>query len=231
MSQRDAQMSAREAILSNIAQKLDSGRRGLATVEMRIREHQSGIVPQVDADPERLKTRFVEKARLAAASAEVVARPQVGEAISRWLREHNLPQQLRHGMDERLAAIRWPEHGGPQIAIGRSDGSDLTGLSHAFAGVAETGTLMLVSGQDNPTTLNFLPENHIVLVEAKDIAANYETVWSRLREKYGEGRLPRTVNMVTGPSRSADIEQTLILGAHGPVRLHILVVEDQEAAG
>lgn len=231
MNQHGKQASAREAILSNIAEKLDSGRRGLAAVETRIREHQSGILPQVDADPARLKARFVDKALLSAASVEVVARPDAGEAIMRWLREHNLPQQLRHGADKRLADIQWPEHGGPQIAIGRSDGSDLTGLSHAFAGVAETGTLILVSGQENPTTLNFLPENHIVLVEAKDIAANYETVWARLREIHGAGGMPRTVNMVTGPSRSADIEQTLILGAHGPVRLHILVIGDREPAG
>ena len=59
---------------------------------------------------------------------------------------------------------------------------------------------------------------------ADDIAGDYETVWRRIRETYGEGKLPRTVNLVTGPSRSADIEQTLILGAHGPRALHILVV-------
>ena len=96
--------------------------------------------------------------------------------------------------------------------------------SHAFAGVAETGTLVLLSGPDNPTTLNFLPDTHIVMLSADDVAGDYETVWRRLRERYGPGALPRTVNLITGPSRSADIEQTLILGAHGPRALHILVV-------
>ena len=83
---------------------------------------------------------------------------------------------------------------------------------------------MLLSGPDNPTTLNFLPDTHIVVVDADDIAGDYETVWQRIRALYGTGKLPRTVNMITGPSRSADIEQTLILGAHGPRALHILVV-------
>jgi L-lactate dehydrogenase complex protein LldG len=90
--------------------------------------------------------------------------------------------------------------------------------------VAESGTLALLSGPDNPTTLNFLPDTHIVVVDAGDIVGDYETVWRRLRERYGAGSMPRTVNFVTGPSRSADIEQTIILGAHGPRALHILVV-------
>ena len=83
---------------------------------------------------------------------------------------------------------------------------------------------MLTSGPDNPTTLNFLPDTHIVVVDAKDIAGDYEAVWQRLRERFGAGLMPRTVNLITGPSRSADIAQILILGAHGPRRLHVLIV-------
>jgi L-lactate dehydrogenase complex protein LldG len=83
--------------------------------------------------------------------------------------------------------------------------------------------VVLISGADNPTTLNFLPDVHIVVVDAADIAGDYETVMTRLRQRFGDGRLPRTVNLITGPSRSADIEQTLILGAHGPRKLHLIV--------
>ena len=115
------------------------------------------------------------------------------------------------------------------ISTGPSDGRQLVSVSHAMAGVAETGTLVLVSGKDNPTTLNFLPDNHIVVLDAADLAGDLETVFARLREKFGEGVLPRVVNMITGPSRSADIEQTLILGAHGPRRLHVIVVDGLSA--
>ena len=108
---------------------------------------------------------------------------------------------------------------------GRAQAEDRVGLSHAFAGIAETGTLALVSGPDNPTTLNFLPETHIVVVEAQTIVGDYEAFWAKLRAAYGEGTMPRTVNFITGPSRSADIEQTLLLGAHGPRTLHILIVD------
>jgi L-lactate dehydrogenase complex protein LldG len=90
--------------------------------------------------------------------------------------------------------------------------------------------VVLVSGADNPTTLNFLPELHIVVVAARDIAGDYETVLARLRDRCGAGRLPRAVNLITGPSRSADIEQTLILGAHGPRKLHVIVIDDPERA-
>jgi L-lactate dehydrogenase complex protein LldG len=89
---------------------------------------------------------------------------------------------------------------------------------------AESGTLLLASGPDTPTTINFRPETHVVVVDAGDIVGDYETVWDVVRERYGKGALPRTVNMITGPSRSGDIEQTIILGAHGPRRLHIVIV-------
>jgi L-lactate dehydrogenase complex protein LldG len=132
---------------------------------------------------------------------------------------------IRRGDAPRLAALPWQRTPALEVTVGRSDGHDLAGLSHAFAGIAESGTAILVSGSDNPTTLNFLPDYHIVVVDADDIAGDMESVWDRLREVYGEGEMPRTVNLVTGPSRSADIEQTLLLGAHGPRALHLIVVQ------
>ena len=109
-------------------------------------------------------------------------------------------------------------------SAGASDGRQLASVSHAFAGVAETGTLVMASGTDNPTTLNFLPDTHVVVLNAKDIAGDYESVWARVRNSFGIDALPRTINLITGPSRSADIAQILILGAHGPRRLHVLVI-------
>ena len=105
-----------------------------------------------------------------------------------------------------------------------SDGTDLTCASFAKAGIAETGTLALISGVDNPTTLNFLPENHIVVVKASNIVPSYETAFAMLQQNFVDGVPPRTINFITGPSRSADIEQTLLLGAHGPLRLHIVLI-------
>ena len=126
------------------------------------------------------------------------------------------------GADARLAAMPWSDTA-LDIKHGSSDGLDLNALAFAFAGIAETGTLAMVSGPDNPTTLNFLPDNEIVVVSREEVEADYESVIARLRRVYGKGEAPRTLNFITGPSRSADIEQTLLLGAHGPRRLHIVI--------
>ena len=101
--------------------------------------------------------------------------------------------------------------------------AESAGLSWgAFAGVAETGTLIMRSGPNHPTTLNFLPDTHIVVIRKSQVVGTYEDAWDRLRE----GDMPRTVNLITGASRTGDIEQTIFMGAHGPRRMHIVLVED-----
>lgn len=106
-------------------------------------------------------------------------------------------------------------------------GEDRVALTPALAGVAETGTLVLESGADKPTALNFLPEHHVVALRASELVASPEDVWDRLREAASGGPLPRTVNLITGPSRTGDIELTIHLGAHGPRALHVLLIEDE----
>jgi L-lactate dehydrogenase complex protein LldG len=222
-------MTARDTILATIRRSLGvSGKeapRRLA-VDGRLAEHPRGIVPArgnlAAAARGDLFARMVEAAVGTVERAAVPA--DIPAAIAAYLRRHNLPPAIRYGEDRRLAALPWDRERTLDIRRGPSAGNDVAAVSHAFAAVAETGTVILVSGKDNPTTLNFLPDVHIVVVEAADIAGDYETVMARLRQHFGAGRLPRTVNMITGPSRSADIEQTLILGAHGPRRLHVIVV-------
>src|SRR3546814_21166695 len=111
---------------------------------------------------------------------------------------------------------------------GKTEGQDVVSVTAAFAGIAETGKRMLHSGPERPTTLNFLPDTHIVVLRAGQVVGPYEDAWARLRQaRRDAGRdFPRTVNLITGPSRTADIEQTVQLGAHGPRRLHIVIIED-----
>ena len=108
------------------------------------------------------------------------------------------------------------------------------GVQHGYAGIAETGTLMLPSSPGRPTTLNILPETEIVVLRATRVVGAYEEAWDLLRAENRDpltgGPMPRNVMLVTGPSRSADIEQTLELGAHGPRRLHVVLVDDDPAA-
>jgi L-lactate dehydrogenase complex protein LldG len=198
-----------------------------AAVAERLKQHPRGIIPARGQLPpaERVKL-FAQMVEAASGTVSALASSsEVPAAVSALLRAQNLPMKVRRGDDPRLAALPWAEQRVLDVSTGASDGHQLVSVSHAFAGVAETGTLVMASGPDNPTTLNFLPDTHIVVVDAKDIAGDYETVWARLRETFGDA-LPRAINMITGPSRSADIGQILILGAHGPRRLHVLVVGD-----
>lgn len=230
-------MSARDAVLGAIRRSLgvtgnEAPRR--AAVAERLQRHPAGVVPARGQREERERRElFRSMVVFAAGTVEEVARHEdVPTAVAAFLRAHNLPSALRRGSDPRLAAMPWGRESTLTVAVGPSDGGDLVAVSHALAAAAETGTLMLASGPDNPTTLNFLPDTHIVVVDGNDIAGDYETLWQRLRQAYGVGEMPRTVNWITGPSRSADIEQTLILGAHGPRRLHVIVVTgtDQDAS-
>jgi L-lactate dehydrogenase complex protein LldG len=98
------------------------------------------------------------------------------------------------------------------------------GLSHAVAGIAETGTLMLASGPENPVTITFLPETSIVVLRASDLVGPYEPAFDRIRERYGRGIMPRTLNFVSGASRTADVGGRLVMGAHGPRRFCVVIV-------
>ncbi len=222
-------MSARDAILNRIRGSLgtpasdDARRRAVAE---RLREATPGLIPARGQlpPPERAALFCVMAERLFASVARLEAADDVPAAVAAYLRANNLPAALRMGDDPRLSAMPWSNQDALELKRGASDGHDLAGISHALAGVAETGTVVLVSGRDNPTTVNFLPEHHIVVVDAATIEGDLESVLARIREQFGKGKMPRTVNLISGPSRSGDIEQKLVLGAHGPRALHLLLV-------
>ena len=223
-------MSARDLVFASIRASLGvTGQEAprKKVVADRLAGHPAGVVPERARLPLQEKVAlFAKMVAAAAGTCDVVARADdVPGAVGSFLRRNNLPLAIRRGDDARLSQLPWSREPMIEISTGPSDGRQLVSVSHAAAGVAETGTLVLVSGKDNPTTLNFLPDNHIVVLDTADLAGDLETVFARLRGTFGEGVLPRVVNMITGPSRSADIEQTLILGAHGPRRLHVIIVD------
>lgn len=228
-------MTPREQILATVRRSL--GVTGvetprLKTVKDRLSGRPRGVLPARATSKSEAgrKNLFVEMAEASAATVSVVsAADEAPAAVADFLRGHNLALRLRRGADDRLSALPW-EAAAIDVTTGRSYGDDETAVSAAFGGVAETGTLALVSGPENPSTLNLLPDNHIVVLDATDIAATYEDVWARVRERYGNGSMPRTVNWITGPSRSADIEQILLMGAHGPRRLHIVLIDPNRHA-
>jgi L-lactate dehydrogenase complex protein LldG len=147
---------------------------------------------------------------------------EVPGAVAAYLASENLPADFVMAPDPALEAIPWDERPLLRRRRGKAEPGDQVSVTPAFAGIAETGTLMLTSGGETPSTLNFLPDTHIVVLRADQVLPNYEEGWTRLRVR---GDMPRTVNFITGPSRTGDIEQRIQLGAHGPRRLHIVLVD------
>lgn len=222
---------SRSFILQGLRAALDDGPgdgRSAAEVERRIAAHAPNLVPsRAQLPPREMQALFVAKAEQAAATVDRVGVAGLAHALQRYLSTHNLPPAVVMSPDPALDAYPWARMGLLDIRRGRATADDAVSVTPALAGIAETATLMFWSAPSRPTSLNFLPENHVAVLRATDIVPALEDGWARLRAALPPGRpFPRTVNFVTGPSRTADIEQNLILGAHGPRRLHILLVED-----
>ena len=212
-------MSARDRILARVSRATGGGDK--VAVAARLGHHQAHAAPVPAAaqtiGPARI-AQFIAKATAVDATvSRIGSLDDLPKALAEELRSRNLPAAIRTGHDP-IFERDWGtiEH---TTGIGRLD--EPATLSRAHLGMAETGTLLLASGPDNPVTLTFLGETHFVVIAAEDIKAGFEDMWAEWRKR---GLDPRTVNLVTGPSRSADIGQTLQLGAHGPVAVHVFVV-------
>lgn len=222
---------AREEILANIRRALRRGRLDGATeaeLRTRVAAHRRNLIPEraVALDNSARIELFLSMAQEAEATvARVGAAAEVPEAVAAYLARENLPAECVMAPDPTLDAIPWATRPLLRIRRGGTPTAAAATLTPAFAAIAETGTLLMISGPDTPTTLNFLPDTHIVMLRADQVVATYEDGWDRLRAARPLPRdLPRAVNFITGPSRTADIEQQIVLGMHGPRRLHIVLI-------
>ncbi|MGB8842235.1 MAG: lactate utilization protein C [Aliidongia sp.] len=223
-------MDARSQILSGIRSALKrdalSGE-AAAALARGMSEPQRNLIPARTALDQTDRIALFE--RMASVVQTTIARvadpAAVPAAVARYLADNNLPAELAMAPDPLLDSYPWATQPLLTIRRGKAEDHDAVSVTGAFAGIAETGTLMLASGPDSPTTLNFLPDTHIVVLRAEQIVGPYEEAWDRLRRHAGRVP-PRTVNFITGPSRTGDIEQRIQLGAHGPRRLHIVLVEE-----
>ncbi|MBI2295600.1 MAG: lactate utilization protein C [Betaproteobacteria bacterium] len=213
-------MSARENILARIRARQGKGTEPSIAereaVQSHLRTHP--VSPRPCADWE-LIARFREQAlKLASTVDQVATLAAVPAAVARYLERERLTRQ----------AVCWPElakldwrAAGVEVAARAARGDDLVGITGAFCAIAETGTLMTVSGPDTPAAVSLLPETHITVVSSSRIVRGMEEAWQLARAELG--RPPRAVTFISGPSRTADIEQTVTLGAHGPYRVHIVI--------
>jgi len=221
---------ARDHVLGSIRRSLRRGALAGAarkTVEDRLAHPPSGptVARARLAQPDKVAL-FCQWAEANNATVARVAAGEVASEVVSYLARNNLGAAAAIAPSPDLAAYDWAGQRMLTLRRGRAEASDQVTITGAFAGIAETGTLVTTSGPEHPVTLNLLPDTHIAVLREGDIVGSYEDLWTRLRTRYGKGCMPRTVNTITGPSRTADVEQTIELGAHGPRRLHIVVVRE-----
>lgn len=213
--------SARDDILGRVRQRIGRDPADQASAQEHvgrtITQSQSGPRPSYAGD---LVARFIERARaLISTVDECPLATDVPLRCAAWLQGQGLGRDIV--VAPVLADLDW-RSAGLATRVGAATGSDLVGVTGCFRAIAETGTLMLCSGANSPAVNSLLPETHIAVVQRAHIVADMEAAWHDARRELT--RWPRAVNLVSGPSRTADIEQTIVLGAHGPYRVHLLIV-------
>lgn len=223
-------MSARDEILGSIRRSLrrDALDPTIASaLDQRLTARGRHVqLARIDRDHDGLVALFEEMAlTLSATVGHIAASADVPAAVADYLASQNLPATVKAAPG--LKSIPWKSRPTLEVTYGVAVDSDAVSVTPCVAAVAETGTLVLHSGPDSPSTLNFLPDTHIVVVRRSQVTGSYENALDTIRDKDKGGLLPRTINMISGPSRTGDIEQTIQLGAHGPRRLHILLVDGE----
>ncbi|MCK6386278.1 MAG: LUD domain-containing protein [Zoogloea sp.] len=210
-------MSSRSAILDQIRRQLGRGPlppEAVAALDARRPAH-TRIAVGDDLVP-RFIARFESRS---GSVARVAGLDEVPAAVAAYQARHGLPP--RAAVARPLAGLPWPDgfshHPGP------AGQSEILSVTPCLAGIAEVGSVVLPSGPDSPTSLNFVPDHHLVVLHSGQIVRHFEDVWPRVRAL--PGGMPRALNIVAGPSRTGDVELTLQLGAHGPRSVHVILVE------
>ena len=186
----------------------------LASIRMRTRpkapKPQAYRAPSIASD---LVTAFAAKASAANTEVRMLdGEDEIPGAVAELLRGRNLAARIHLAPGSDLGGMDW------QLRVERAPpGPDDATVTRAPCAIAETGTLVQPAREASPASWHFRPGLEIAILRASDIVAHLEDV--KL------GPLPATVNLITGPSRTGDIEQTLELGAHGPKALAVLIIK------
>jgi L-lactate dehydrogenase complex protein LldG len=219
-------MNRRDEILGRLRARLGrdavNARAARSALDTTLAAKTAGPRAPIDTARSALIERFVAKSLAQASTVERVAHAAAAPAaVARYLAQCGLP--ARAVVWPEIAGLDWAGAGLMSEARGAND-ADLVGITGCFCAIAETGTLMLCSGTNTPASVSLLPETHIALVPASRIVAGMEEAFRLARAELGQ--LPRAVNFVSGPSRTGDIEQTIVLGAHGPYRVHLILLTE-----
>lgn len=212
--------NARKSIFDRMRRRLQTNSsESVRAAKSRIALHERGPLPQWNSN---FVYRFIEKLTAAAGTYELISSSAgLPESITRYLTHNKLGGSILLAPHPILESLTWPDD--ITVTYGTASASDVVTVSVAAYGIAETGSLVMLSCAQTPTSLNFLSDHFLCVLDQRDIVNYMEDAWQRWRD--GSGHTPRVVNMITGPSRTADVEQIIQLGAHGPRQLHVLLIE------
>ncbi|RCS58295.1 LutC/YkgG family protein [Parvibium lacunae] len=227
---------SRAEVMQKIRQQLGvlPGTRDQARAEAEAYLAAQSIGPQPRLSESAYAQFLTQTKRMSSTYAEINSLAEFPQAVAAYLAAQQLPNR----------ATAWPEFrhldwqaAGLELHYDAPRADDLVGITSVFAAIAETGTLALCSGPDSPSATSLLPETHIALVRSTQIVPYMEEVFARFQasstastslgpENSHQPTLPRALSFISGPSRTGDIEQTIVLGAHGPYRLHVIILHE-----
>lgn len=208
--------TARDEILGAIRGALGRGQLDDVTRARLDAVEHAHIRPAFEGD---LVERFVRKFESRAGTVTRVAKlSDVPKAVEAHRAQWHLPKRAAVGAA--LQKLKWPA--GWEIHFDAAGIEETLSVSLAVCGIAETGSLLFASGPESPITHNFVPDDQVAVLPVEHIVKWFENAWPILRQR--EDDMPRATNIVSGPSRTADVEQTVQLGAHGPRRVHVVLV-------
>ena len=227
MSAIDENGAAREAVLGRVRSALGkTGDRTAAAAAARayVEAHAQGPRP---ATPGDLVERFMKRATDMESTVERIATlAQLPTAVARYVDALDLDPSLAEQKSRR--GVCWPEFedldweaAGLEIEPRATHGQDRLGITGTFCAIAETGTLVVTTAVASPTATMLLPDTHVAVVRPDRVVAGMEDAFALIRAQ--RASMPRGVHFVSGPSRTGDIEQTIVVGAHGPFRVHIVL--------
>lgn len=214
-------MSSRNTILN----KLRAAQPPFADVEpVEERRHMVPMSPELTQD--ELLERFTQEAKALSCYVYHLSKNDAFEqimdligdqkAVLSWEQEYIPLDGLHDNLTDAGVSIADPK-----------DGDVLVGISGVSSALSATGSLVLANGKGRYRTTSLLPDRHIAVMTLDQLYPDFEA-WQQAQQADGYPAFTESSNttIITGPSKTADIAQELIKGAHGPREVHIIVLKD-----
>jgi L-lactate dehydrogenase complex protein LldF len=191
------------------------------SVKQTVEQYDQGFIQAADASPFQppdagsLTTRFISELADIGGTAYLIPEKEVQSRLVEFLHERSIERICMDPVVEKYA---------PNIPfVCAPDPAIRVGVTGVLAGIAESGSLVLVGGEDRPLTASLLPDIHIAILRESELVLTLSDALNK-----PEIRTAPAAVIITGPSRTADIEMTLSIGVHGPKELFVFVIEDSK---